>query len=192
MIHRIREELKDVLAFVGVTWCVFFLGLVAPFNLDSFGVTPRTLVGLVGIPAVPFLHANLAHLLGNTIPLIVLLLLLAGSRAKYWAIVVSIVLLGGVLLWCFGRQGTHVGASGLIYGLAGFLIISGFLEKRIVPLVIAVTVGFLYGGTLLWGIVPRLGSHVSWDGHFYGAIAGGITAYLLTKGSGKPRRTRQK
>ena len=187
MKHTIREELNGVFVFVGVIWCVFFLGFVAPFNLDSFGVTPRTLVGLIGIPALPFLHANLAHLLSNTIPLTVLLLLLAGSRAKSWAIVIDIVLLGGVLLWLFGRQATHVGASGLIYGLIAFLIVSGFLEKRIVPLVISVAVGFLYGGTLLWGILPRLGSQLSWDGHLFGAIAGWIIAYLLTKGSRKSR-----
>ena len=187
MKHTIREELNGVLVFVGVIWCVFFVGLVAPFKLDSFGVTPRTLVGLVGIPAMPFLHANLAHLLSNTIPLTVLLLLLAGSKAKSWAIVAEIVLLGGVLLWLFGRQATHVGASGLISGLIVFLMVSGFLEKRIVPLVISVAVGFLYGGTLLWGILPRLGSQVSWDGHLFGAIAGGIIAYLLTKGPREPR-----
>ena len=187
MKHTIREEVHGVLVFVGVIWCVFFVGSVAPFKLDSFGVTPRTLVGLVGIPAMPFLHANLAHLLSNTVPLTVLLLLLAGSRAKSWVIVVDTVLLAGVLLWLFGRPATHIGASGLIYGLIVFLIVSGFLEKRIVSLVISVAVGFFYGGTLVSGILPRLESQVSWDGHLFGAIAGGIVACLVAKKSRKPR-----
>ena len=78
--HTVREELYGVLAFVGIIWCVFIVGLVLPFPLESFGVTPRTLRGLIGIPAAPFLHANLAHLISNTIPLTVLLLLLAGSK----------------------------------------------------------------------------------------------------------------
>ena len=181
--------MSGVLAFVGVIWCVFFVGLVVPFELNAFGITPLTLGGLVGILAMPFLHANLGHLAGNTIPLVVLLVLLAGSRAKSWAIVVNIMLLAGVLLWLFGRSATHIGASGLIYGLIAFLIVSGCLERRLVPLVISVAVGFLYGGTLLWGILPRLGSHVSWDGHLFGAIAGGIVAFRVTQGSQKPRIT---
>jgi len=160
---------------------VFFLGYVLPFDPASLGVVPRTLTGLVGIPAMPFLHANLGHIVSNTIPIFILLVLLAGSRAHSWKVVVEIVLLGGVLLWLFGRPANHVGASGLISGLIAFLIVSGLLERRFVPLVISVVVFFFYGGSLLLGVVPRLGSHISWDGHFFGAVAGGIIAYLLTR-----------
>jgi membrane associated rhomboid family serine protease len=139
----------------------------------------------VGIPATPFLHADLQHLLSNTVPLFVLLTLLAGSNARSWEIVIDIVLLGGLLLWLLGRHATHVGASGLIFGLIAFLIVSGFREKRIVPLIVSVIVGFLYGGTLLSGVLPRLGSQVSWDGHLFGAIAGGVIAYILTREQGR-------
>ena len=183
MKHSVREELRGVLVFVGVVWCVFAVGLVLPFSINSFGVTPRSLIGLVGVPLMPFFHADLNHLLSNTVPLTVLLLLLAGSKAQSWAIVTYIVLMGGTLLWLFGRPMTHVGASGLIYGLIAFLLVSGFLERRIVPLVISIVVGFLYGGTLLSGIVPDLGSHISWEGHLFGAVAGGLVARLLTKRS---------
>ena len=135
-----------------------------PFSVNSLGVKPRSLIGLVGVPLMPFLHADWKHLLSNTVPLTVLLLLLAGSKAKSWAIVICIVLMGGALLWLFGRsanQATHIGASGLIYGLIAFLLVAGFLERRIVSLVISILVGFLYGGTRLSGIVPDLGSHIS-------------------------------
>ena len=179
--HSIRDELLAVLAFVGFIWCVFIIGHVLPFRLESFGITPRTLRGLVGIPVAPFLHANLAHLISNTIPLIVLLLLLAGSKAQSWAIVVYIVLLSGALLWMLGRPATHIGASGLIYGLIAYLIVSGIRERRIVPMMIAIVVGFLYGGTLASGMLPTWGSHISWEGHLFGAIAGGGIALLLTK-----------
>jgi membrane associated rhomboid family serine protease len=187
MKHTIREELFSLLAFIGMIWGVFLVGLVVPFHLNSYGVTPRTLVGLAGIPAMPFLHENLGHLVRNTMPLSVLLLLLAGSRARTWKIVVDIVLLSGILLWLFGRPATHIGASGLIFGLIAFLIASGFFEKRIPAIAIAVVVGFLYGGTLITGVLPRTGSNVSWDGHLCGAIAGGIIAYMLTQRT--PRRT---
>ena len=179
--HTVREELYGVLAFMSFVWCVFIVGHVLPFRLESFGVTPRTLRGLIGIPAAPFLHANLAHLISNTIPLSVLLLLLAGSKAQSWAIVTYIVFLSGTLLWLFGRPATHIGASGLIYGLIAYLLATGIREQRIVPMIISMVVGFLYGGTLASGVLPSSASHISWEGHLFGAIAGGVIAYLLTK-----------
>jgi membrane associated rhomboid family serine protease len=178
--HSIREELHGVLLFVGTIWGVFLLSLAVP-ALDSYGIIPRTLVGLIGIPAMPFLHANLHHILSNTVPLLVLLMLLAGSKARSWEIVIEVVVLGGVLLWLFGRPAIHIGASGLVCGLIVFLIASGILEKRAVPLMIALLVGFLYGGSLVSGIMPWVGPHVSWDGHLCGAFAGGTVAYALTR-----------
>ena len=179
--HTVREELSGVIAFVGVIWCVFFISHILPFQLESFGITPRTLRGLVGIPAAPFLHANLRHLISNTIPLTVLLLLLAGSKAQSWVVVTYILFLSGALLWLFGRTATHLGASSLVYGLIAYLFVSGICERRIVPMIISLIVGFLYGGTLASGILPRWGSHISWEGHLFGAIAGAAIAYLLTK-----------
>jgi membrane associated rhomboid family serine protease len=159
---------------------VFVISRFAP-GLEDFGVVPRTLGGLVGIPAAPFLHENLHHIVSNTVPLFILLAILAGSRARSWEVVVDVVLLGGSLLWLFGRPATHIGASGLIFGLIAFLIVSGLRERRLVPLTIAVIVGFLYGGTLVSGVLPRFGSHISWDGHLFSAIAGGIVAYAMTR-----------
>src|SRR5580704_3516541 len=148
--HSIRQELCGIVAFIGVIWLVFVVSRFIP-SLDYYGVVPRTLDGLVGIPAAPFLHANLHHIVSNTFPLFILLVLLAGSKARSWEVVADIVLLGGLLLWIFGRSAIHIGASGLIFGLIAFLILSGFLEKRLVPLAIAVIVGFLYGGMLISG-----------------------------------------
>jgi membrane associated rhomboid family serine protease len=148
---------------------------------QEYGITPRTWNGLLGIPVAPLLHANLQHLISNTIPLTVLLLLLAGSSANTWKVVAGIVLLSGALLWLFGRHAIHIGASGLIYGLITYLIISGVRERRIVPMITALIVGFLYGGALLAGVLPTLTPHISWEGHLFGAIAGGVVAFLQTK-----------
>lgn len=183
--HTIKQEIGSVLTFVAIIWGVFFVDLVVPIDFNHWGIAPRSLWGLVGIPLSPFLHGGFGHLFANTIPLIVLLTLLAGSRTRTWETVVEITLLGGGLLWLFGRAGgdgeriVHVGASGLIYGLIAFLIVAGFREKRFIPLLVALLVGFLYGGTLISGMVPRLGSNVSWDGHLYGAIAGAIIGYFV-------------
>ena len=110
----------------------------------------------------------------------VLLMLLAGSCARSWEIVLEVASLGGLLLWLFGRHANHFGASGLIFGLAAFLIVSGIRERRTIPLV-AVVVGFLYGGTLPWGVLPSVGPDISWDGHLSGVIAGAAVAYVLTR-----------
>ncbi len=177
MKSAMEKDLNGILAFVGVIWIVFLVDIVLPIDLNSYGIVPRTISGLPGILVMPFLHGSLGHLLGNTIPLTVLLLLLSNSRANSVRTVISLVVLSGLLLWCFGRTAVHVGASGLIYAMIAFLIVSGLLERRPVPLTISLLVGFLYGGTLFWGILPLSTEHVSWDGHLLGAIAGGLLAW---------------
>lgn len=184
MQHTIRDEFRGIAVFISALWIVWFVNLVLPIKLTDWGVHPRTIGGLIGIPLMPFLHGGFGHLLGNTIPLAILLTLLAGSRSSSWQVVVEVVLLGGALLWCFGRSSvTHVGASGLIYGLIAFMIVAGLLEKRLVPLGIAILVGFLYGTTLIFGVLPSFAQHISWDGHLFGAIAGVIVAYSNTRRS---------
>jgi membrane associated rhomboid family serine protease len=172
---------KSVLVIVGLIWAVFLLDLVVPVELNAYGLVPRTLRGLFGVLTMPFLHANFGHLLANTIPLLVLLLLLIASKPRPWEIVLEIAVAGGLLLWVFGRSADHIGASGLVSGLIAFLILSGLLERRPVPLLVSLVVGFLYGGTLLVGVIPFIHADVSWDGHLTGAIAGAAGAFFLGK-----------
>jgi membrane associated rhomboid family serine protease len=183
--HAVRDELRGIICFIGGIWAVFALSRAVPsLDLDKWGVTPRTLHGLAGIASMPFLHRDLHHIVSNTVPLFILLALLAGSRTRSWEVVIDVVILNGALLWLFGRYATHIGASGLIFGLIAFLLVSGFREGRPLPLVIAVVVGLLYGGTLIWGVLPQIGSDVSWDGHLCGAVAGGMVAVALTRSRG--------
>lgn len=183
--HSIGDEIKGVATFVTSIWVVFLVSHFVDLNA-YFALVPRTVRGLPGIVAMPFLHGGLAHLIGNTTPLFILLTLLAGSRAQSWWIVTSIILINGILLWLFGTNGTptmvkaHVGASGLVFGLITFLLVGGFLEKRLGPLLIGLLVGFLYGGTVLFGVLP-IRQGVSWDGHLFGAVAGVLVAFLSTR-----------
>lgn len=190
-IHTVRQELWGVAVFVATIWIVFLLDYFLP--LESFALVPRRVSGLFGIGAMTFLHGNLTHILSNTVPLFVLLTLLAGSRARSWSIVVAITVLGGLLLWLFGRNANHIGASLLIFGLISFLIASGlFFEPRPLPAIVAVIVGFMYGLTLFTGIVPHVlaNNGVSWDGHLCGAIAGvGVAAMLTRQEFRKPHDT---
>lgn len=163
-----------------VLWGVFLADRVLPIDFNRWGIVPRELGGIWGIFLSPFLHANLSHLLSNFLPLMILLTLLVATQRHSWWIALQIVLLGGLLLWVFGRPAVHVGASGLIYGLIAYLMAAGFRQGRFGPAIAALLVGFLYGGTLLSGVLPTVGEHVSWDGHLSSAVAGGILGYFST------------
>lgn len=176
--HDMRRDLGAVLAFIGIIWVIFALDRFLP--LEDLGLVPRSLSGLVGIVAMPFLHGDFQHLIGNTIPLTITLLLLAGSRANSGAIVVLITVIGGLGLWVFGRTALHIGASGLVFGLIAFHICAGIFEKRFQSITIACVVGGLYATTFIKGVVP-MQEGVSWDGHLFGGIAGVLVAFLMAK-----------
>lgn len=177
-VHSIKRDLISVAALIATIWIVFGLDYFLP--LENFGLVPRTFKGLAGIVAMPFLHADFKHLLGNTVPLTVTLLLLAGSRANSGAIVILITVLGGMALWIFGRTALHIGASGLVFGLIGFHLFAGFFEKRLKSVVISIAVGLLYASTIVQGIMPFQQS-VSWEGHLFGAVAGAAVALIVSR-----------
>ena len=177
------KELQGIVWLIAALWIVYLADLLVPIDFNAFGLVPRTLHGLIGIPLMPFLHRDWAHLLSNTVPLCILLFILISSRRDYLEVIVSIVIVGGILLWCFGRSAVHVGASGLVYGLVAFLIANGIAERKLVSMFVALLVGFLYGTTLFFGVLPTAGAMVSWEGHLFGAIAGAGTAYVLAQKS---------
>ena len=171
-------EWQRILLFMTVIWGAFLVDWIIPLDFSEWGLRPRTLIGLVGIPLSPFIHASWGHLIGNSVPLVVLLSLLAASRSRTWESVGEIIVLGGGLLWVFGRTAKHVGASGLVYGLIAFLLVAGWRERRPLSLIAALIVGVLYGGTLLSGVLPTAGKSISWDGHLLSAIGGAIIAVI--------------
>jgi len=177
-IHKIREEAIAIAIFVATIWLVFLLDQFLP--LEQWGLVPRNFGGLFGIITMTFLHIDMQHIVGNSVPLVILLTLLAGSRADSKKVVIIVTVLGGLLLWLFGRDSIHIGASLLIFGLASFLVVSGVLEKRTIPMIISVLVALFYGTTMLSGILPWQ-TGVSWEGHLLGGIAGAFTAWLLVK-----------
>jgi len=181
-VHSLGRDIKGIAVFIALIWMVFVLDRFLP--LENFGLIPRTLGGAAGIITLPFLHADLQHLTSNSVPLIVLLLLLAGSRANSIDIVVLVSLLAGIALWLFGRTAIHIGASVLVFGLTGFLVCAGFFEKRLLSAFIAIGVAVVYGSTMLAGILPR-GGGVSWEGHLFGAVAGGLVAYYIAGDLGR-------
>lgn len=180
-IHSIRDDLLGVVLFLAIIWLMFVLDSLIPFlPFERLGLIPRSVRGMDGILTMPFVHKDLGHIISNTVPLAVTLVLLAGSRANSAMIVFLTILLSGLLLWVFGREARHIGASGLVFGLVAFHIAAGFFEKRVSSILIAVTIGVLYAGTLFKGVLP-FQAGVSWDGHLFGAIAGAIVAFGVSQ-----------
>lgn len=162
------------LAIFIVVLCVSFVAdRVLP--LEQFGLRPRSLDGLTGIVAMPLLHADLAHLCSNLVPLIVLMAMLIATQSRPLITALLISLLAGVLTWLFARSGNHIGASGLVFGLATCLIVSGYRSRSLLALAAAGVTAVVYGTTLLTGVMPSSG-RVSWDGHLAGAVAGALVA----------------
>ncbi len=168
---EVRDSAAWILGFVGLLWGIELINFAFGNRLLVFGILPRTLIGLRGIVFAPFLHGSFAHLLANTIPLLVLgsLVLLSG-RAAFFRASIMIAVVGGGLTWAFGRAAYHVGASGLIFGYLGFLVAKAWYERQVLSIVIAVVAGVLYGG-ILWGVLPIIPG-VSWEGHIFGFLAG--------------------
>ncbi|MEI6683024.1 MAG: rhomboid family intramembrane serine protease [Bacteroidota bacterium] len=176
--------------FVVILWIIRGVDMIFDLGLNNYGLYPLEKKGLIGILTCPFLHANLAHLFANSLPLMIL-----GSFLFYfykeiaWMILCLIYLTTGIWVWAFARGGAaHIGASGIIYGLAAFLFFSGILRKEKALMVITLLVAFLYGG-LIWGVFPQLfpNQPISWESHLMGFISGLVLAvYYRNQG---PQRT---
>lgn len=141
-------------------------------RLLNYGIRPRTGIGLIGIVCCPLLHAGLAHLAANLIPLFVLVILLfADPKYQPKRTLCWIWLLSGLGTWLIGRTGTvNVGASGVIYGLVTYLVVAGLRMRSWRAAVVALIVLLLYGGAI-YGLLPQPGP-ISWEGHLSGAVAG--------------------
>lgn len=172
-------SLKYSFIFIVIFWIVEVLQYIG-FNFSSFGIFPRHTFGLIGILTSPFIHGNIEHLMANTIPFFLLsFLLFLFYRQKAFTFLLLIWLTTGILTWIIGRSAWHIGASGVIYGLASFLVFGGILSRNIKLILVSVVVVILYSG-LAWGIFPG-DARVSWEGHLSGAVSGIIWAYLYKK-----------
>lgn len=172
-----KTRILVLMICVGVVWGVSGFVLLSNNDLLAYhlAVIPRDFGSLPGILGMPFVHGSWWHLISNTMPLLILggMVLFRGIR-YFGAVTFMIMLLGGVLLWCFGRNAAHIGASGLAFGYLGFLVTRGFYERSWQSIGVAALVVFLYGG-MIFGVVPR-DDGVSWEAHLFGLLAGMVVA----------------
>jgi membrane associated rhomboid family serine protease len=148
-------------------------------SLDLYGIQPRSITGLRGILFMPFLHADFGHLLVNTVPIIILgwLVMMRGTTA-FFIISGVVILVSGLGVWFVGGSRTvHIGASALVFGYLGFLLLRAYFESSLSSIVIALVVGVIFN-CLIWGVLP-LSFGFSW-GHLFGFIGGVFAAYLLS------------
>ncbi len=181
----LSRTFRPVLILIGAIWAVEIVNQLLGYRLNLWlGLRPRDWVGLVGVPAMPFLHGSVAHAAANTLPLLVLGVIgMSVAPRRFVGASVAIVIVSGLAVWLLGRpHSIHIGASGLVFGWFGFLLALGFAERSPRAIVGALLVMALYGG-MIWGALPRLGTATSWEAHLFGALVGAGVALC-----GRPRR----
>jgi membrane associated rhomboid family serine protease len=174
--------LKSVI-IVSILWVVFLINDIFGLHWNDYGLHPRNIAGLFGIFTMPFLHGDYSHLFSNSVPLLVLLFsIFYFFHRKATLILLMTWFMAGVLTWVIGTEGVHVGASGVVYALAFFLITISVLKQETKLMAYSLIIIFLYG-SIVWGFFPQLfpDKHISWEGHLAGAITGIILAFFYRK-----------
>ncbi|PZO52714.1 MAG: rhomboid family intramembrane serine protease [Phormidesmis priestleyi] len=181
-----KQQIQILLAVVVILWAIEIADwLIFRGALDQwFGIRPHRLSGLWGILFAPFLHGDFTHLLANTVPLVSLGWLIMLRKTEDWFVVSAIAALcSGLGTWIVGSPySVHIGASGVIFGYFGFLLLRGYFERSVVAIAFSLLVAFCYGG-IIWGVLPNQPG-ISWEGHLFGFLGGILAAKLLSK----PRR----
>jgi membrane associated rhomboid family serine protease len=172
---------------VALMWVVRITEVLLGIDLAVYGIYPLTSTGLFGILFSPFIHSNLGHLFNNSLPLFFL-----GTALFYFYSDVAFRVLGlswlltGFLVWVAGRASYHIGASGLVYGLASFLFFSGMIRRHFRLIALSLLIVFMYG-SMVWGIFPGVYKNVSWESHMLGFFSGIILAiHYRDEGPQKP------
>jgi membrane associated rhomboid family serine protease len=162
-------------------WAVEVVDVIVGYQLDQYGIEAREPDGLDGIVTAPFLHVGFGHLISNTIPFVIMGVLIAFEGARRLLAVFAIVaLVSGLGTWLVAPEGSiHVGASGVVFGFATYLIARGWFNRRTSQIAIGLGVVVIWGGVLVGGFQPREG--ISWQGHLFGAIGGLVAARVLAR-----------
>ena len=186
---RARENFRlaawTSLGFVALLWLIPLLGW--GLDLPDYGIRPRQWIGLPGILLAPLLHADFPHLIANSLPLVILGTAMFHVYPSAAFRVLPAVYLGpGIAVWLLARDGVHVGASGLVYGLVSYLFVAGLLRRDRRAIATSMIVAFMYG-SVAWGMLP-INPRVSWETHLAAAIIGAIMALLMRHRDNPPRK----
>lgn len=178
--ERARAAAKLILAFVALLWVLEVVDVATGHALDSYGVVAREPGELVDIVPSAFMHFGFAHVAANSIPLLVFgfLAALADVR-RFLAVSLMIILVAGLGVWLFSPSGSNTaGASGLVFGLFGYLVVRGFVDRRLLDVCVGLLIGAVWGSSILLGLSPA-DTGVSWQGHLFGLLAGVGAAFVF-------------
>lgn len=182
IVEQIQANSHALCWIVGILWGAYLLTLLTHHKLLYLGIVPRRIYGLPGIIFSPFLHANFNHLFFNTIPLVVLSnFILMNGLHYYYSATICIILISGFLIWCFGKGGIHVGASGVITGYWALLVMNIYQQGTLTAIILGVICLYYFLG-ILYAIFPGE-KGVSWEGHLFGCVAGVIFSYWYASNS---------
>lgn len=182
-----RLAVKISLGFVALIWIIQLLNWAFDLGPEDFGVRPRELIGLPGILFAPLVHGGFGHLIANSPPLLVLGTTMLYLYPKSALRVLPVIYLGsGIAVWLFARSSSHVGASGLVYGLVSYIFVAGLIRRDRRAIAASLLVCFMYGA-LVWGVLP-LEAGVSWETHLAAALLGAMLALMLRHLDIPPRR----
>ena len=161
--------------------CAALLFVNSLFTVINFGIVPRAMSHLSGIFFAPFLHGDWGHLMSNFFPFVIFSTLIGlHSLKRFWLVFIYSVLSTGSLVWLFARgDSIHIGMSGIVYAMWGYLIVYGLMQKHFRDIIISILILVLYGG-LVFGVLPS-SPNVSYESHFFGTLAGGVIGYFLSK-----------
>lgn len=178
------EGIRALVVLVAIMWVVEVINALDSYRLDGDGIIPRSFSHIYGILLAPFLHASFSHLLSNTVPFVILGLVIALAGASRLLLVSLIVaLISGLGTWLTAPGGSHtVGASGVVFGYATYLISRGIFDRRVVEIAVGVLVAVLFGSALISDLIPHAG--ISWEAHLFGGIGGVIAAAVLASPAG--------
>ncbi|MFF3174511.1 rhomboid family intramembrane serine protease [Streptomyces sp. NPDC057900] len=170
-----------MLGWVGLLWVLEGIDLTTGHSLDGHGISPREPGELLDIVPAAFLHSGWAHVASNSVPLLVLGFIAAlGGLRRFAGVVLTVILVGGLGVWLTAPAHTvTLGASGVVFGLFGYLLVRGFVDRRPLDVIIGVIVAAVYG-SLLQGVLPT-DSGVSWQGHLFGLLGGALAAFVLRR-----------
>jgi len=178
--RRIKYSIIFPIFFIIIIWCVKVFELASGYSFSFLGIYPRTFHGLLGIFFAPLLHADFNHLINNSVPLFILSVgVFYFYRPLGYKVFFLTWFVTGIWVWCGARSAYHIGASGIVYGLASFLVFSGALRRKPELAAISLIVIFLYG-SMIWGIFPFV-PDISWESHLSGGTVGLIIAIIFRK-----------
>lgn len=169
----LRNAALLMTAWVALLWLLEIWDQTHGHDLDGYGVVPRQVDELPDVIPSAFIHFGYGHLAANTLPLFVLGFIAAarGGVARFLGVAATIIVVGGLGVWLVSPPHTNTaGASGLIFGLFGYLVVRGFVERKLFDIVLGLVVAGLYW-SILWGVLPT-NSGISWQGHLFGLLTG--------------------